>query len=77
MAMPFASGALRTLGVVDEVTEDREGPASPCSSASAMALYRIWTQDGEAVTVAAGRVETLELGHRYRPISPLWLPSPI
>jgi len=48
------------------------------------ALYRIWKQDGDraleeagsaalndAVTVAAGRVETLELGHRYGHLSPL------
>jgi hypothetical protein len=48
------------------------------------ALYRIWKQDGEralaelgsaalndAVTAAAGRVETLELGHQYRYLSPL------
>ena len=44
----------------------------------------MWKQDGElvlaearsraledAVTVAAGRVETLELGHRYGHLSPL------
>ena len=48
------------------------------------ALYRVWKQDGEsafaasgshvldeAVTVGAGRVETLELGHRYGHLSPL------
>jgi hypothetical protein len=48
------------------------------------ALYRVWKQDGEAafatcsshglddaVTAAAGRVETLELGHRYGHLSPL------
>ena len=48
------------------------------------ALYRVWKQDGEsafaasgfhvlddAVTAGAGRVETLELGHRYGHLSPL------
>jgi hypothetical protein len=48
------------------------------------ALYRVWKQDGEAALVAAGsqtineaveagagRVETLELGHRYGHLSPL------
>ena len=48
------------------------------------ALYRLWKQDGDrvladagsralddAVTAAAGRVETLELGHRYGHLSPL------
>jgi hypothetical protein len=48
------------------------------------ALYRMWKQDGdrvladadsralgEAVTAGAGRVETLELGHRYGHLSPL------
>jgi hypothetical protein len=48
------------------------------------ALYRVWRQDGEAtfatskshvldeaVTAGAGRVETLELGHRYGHLSPL------
>jgi hypothetical protein len=48
------------------------------------ALYRMWKQDGErvlaelgsaaltdAVAAAAGRVETLELGHRYGHLSPL------
>ncbi len=48
------------------------------------ALYRMWKQDGDrvlaelgsaalndAVTAAAGRVETLELGHRYGHLSPL------
>ena len=47
------------------------------------ALYRVWKQDGEsafaasrshvlddAVTAGAGRVETLELGHRYGHLSP-------
>jgi hypothetical protein len=47
------------------------------------ALYRIWKQDGDrvlaelgsaalndAVTAAAGRVETLELGHRYGHLTP-------
>jgi hypothetical protein len=47
-------------------------------------LYRVWKQDGEAafaacssralddaVTAGAGRVETLELGHRYGHLSPL------
>jgi hypothetical protein len=47
------------------------------------ALYRAWKQDGEsafascgshtldeAVTAGAGRVETLELGHRYGHLSP-------
>lgn len=48
------------------------------------ALYRVWKQEGEsafaasrshalaeAVTAGAGRVETLELGHRYGHLSPL------
>ena len=48
------------------------------------ALYRVWKQDGEAafaaskshvldeaVTAGAGRVETVELGHRYGHLSPL------
>jgi hypothetical protein len=48
------------------------------------ALYRVWKQDGEAVLAACtspglddavaagtGRVETLELGHRYGHLSPL------
>jgi hypothetical protein len=48
------------------------------------ALYRVWKQDGEvalaeagshtiseAVKAGAGRVETLELGHRYGHLSPL------
>jgi hypothetical protein len=48
------------------------------------ALYRMWKQDGDrvladagshalgdAVTAGAGRVETLELGHRYGHLSPL------
>ena len=48
------------------------------------ALYRVWKEDGdtafdacrshvldEAVTAGAGRVETLELGHRYGHLSPL------
>jgi hypothetical protein len=48
------------------------------------ALYRVWKQDGEpaldivgshalsdAVEAGAGRVETLELGHRYGHLSPL------
>jgi hypothetical protein len=48
------------------------------------ALYRVWKEDGEAafaacnshalddaVIVGAGRVETLELGHRYGHLSPL------
>jgi hypothetical protein len=48
------------------------------------ALYRVWKQDGEtalascrshalddAVSAGAGRVETLELGHRYGHLSPL------
>jgi hypothetical protein len=48
------------------------------------ALYRVWKQEGaaafaacrshaldEAVTTGAGRVETLELGHRYGHLSPL------
>jgi hypothetical protein len=48
------------------------------------ALYRVWKQDGEtafaacrshaldeSVTTGAGRVETLELGHRYSHLSPL------
>jgi hypothetical protein len=48
------------------------------------ALYRVWKQDGDrvlaelgsaalndAVTAASGRVETLELGHRYGHLSPL------
>ena len=48
------------------------------------ALYRVWKEDGEAGLVAAGsraisdavdagagRVETLELGHRYGHLSPL------
>lgn len=48
------------------------------------ALYRAWKQDGEsalaragsraisdAVDAGAGRVETLELGHRYGHLSPL------
>lgn len=48
------------------------------------ALYRVWRQDGEvalaeagshtisdAVKAGAGRVETLELGHRYGHLSPL------
>jgi hypothetical protein len=47
-------------------------------------LYRVWKEDGdtafaagrshaldEAVTAGAGRVETLELGHRYGHLSPL------
>ena len=47
-------------------------------------LYAVWKQDGEAafaacssddldnaVTAGAGRVETLELGHRYGHLSPL------
>jgi hypothetical protein len=51
------------------------------------ALYRVWKEDGDiafaacrshvvdaAVTAGAGRVETLELGHRYG-ISPRWLLS--
>jgi hypothetical protein len=50
-------------------------------------LYRAWKQDGEAalagagsraisdaVNAGAGRVEALELGHRYGYLSP-WLPS--
>jgi hypothetical protein len=49
------------------------------------ALYRVWKQDGavalasagshvisEAVERGAGRVETLELGHRYGHLSPWW-----
>jgi hypothetical protein len=48
------------------------------------AMYKVWKQDGEAVLAAAGshaiseaveagagRVETLELGHRYGHLSPL------
>lgn len=48
------------------------------------ALYRVWKQDGEialvsagshviadAVTAGSGRVEALELGHRYGHLSPL------
>jgi hypothetical protein len=48
------------------------------------ALYRMWKQDGDrvlaelgspalndAVTATAGRVETLELGHRYGHLCPL------
>jgi hypothetical protein len=48
------------------------------------ALYRVWKEDGEAafagctthllddaVTAGNGRVETLELGHRYGHLSPL------
>lgn len=48
------------------------------------ALYKVWRQDGEAalaevgshtisdaVKAGAGRVETLELGHRYGHLSPL------
>jgi hypothetical protein len=48
------------------------------------ALYRVWKEDGdtalaacrshvldEAVTAGAGRVETLELGHRYGHLSPV------
>ena len=48
------------------------------------ALYRVWKEDGdtaftacrshaldEAVTAGVGRVETLELGHRYGHLSPL------
>jgi hypothetical protein len=48
------------------------------------ALYRIWKQGGDmelsevgshvieaAVAAGAGRVETFELGHRYRHLSPL------
>jgi len=48
------------------------------------ALYRAWKEDGEgalvsacsqalgdAVQAGAGRVETLELGHRYGHLSPL------
>jgi hypothetical protein len=48
------------------------------------ALYRVWKEDGDtafaacrshvldaAVTAGAGRVETLELGHRYGHLSPL------
>jgi hypothetical protein len=48
------------------------------------ALYRIWKQDGDqvlenaespvldhAVTAGTGRVETLELGHRYGHLAPL------
>ena len=48
------------------------------------ALYRVWKQDSEAaftasksheldeaVTAGAGRVETVELGHRYGHLSPL------
>jgi hypothetical protein len=48
------------------------------------ALYKAWKQDGEAalagagsraisdaVDAGAGRVETLELGHRYGHLSPL------
>jgi hypothetical protein len=48
------------------------------------AMYRIWKRDGDralaelgsaalyaAVTADAGRVETLELGHRYGHLSPL------
>jgi hypothetical protein len=48
------------------------------------ALYRMWKQDGDrvlaelgsralddAVFAGAGRVETLELGHRYGHLSPL------
>lgn len=48
------------------------------------ALYRVWKNDGEAVSssctshalddavsAGAGRVETLELGHRYGHLSPL------
>ena len=48
------------------------------------ALYRVWKEDGDAalaacrsyvldaaLTAGAGRVETLELGHRYGHLSPL------
>ncbi len=54
------------------------------SSPRFKALYRVWKEDGEpalkacntdalneAVTAGTGRVETLELGHRYGHLSPL------
>ena len=60
--------------------EAREGFSAPRFKA----LYRTWKQDGEpalagagsraisdAVDAGAGRVETLELGHRYGHLSPL------
>ena len=58
--------------------------ASRLSSPRFKALYRVWKEVGEAafasctsdaldnaVKVGAGRVETLELGHRYGHLSPL------
>ena len=62
------------------VLQGREALSAPRFKA----LYRVWKQDGEAafgacrshaldeaVTAGAGRVETLELGHRYGHLSPL------
>jgi hypothetical protein len=56
----------------------------PSPAARFKALYRVWKQDGDrvlaelgsaalndAVAAALGRVETLELGHRYGHLSPL------
>jgi hypothetical protein len=58
--------------------------STPFSSPRFKALYRVWKEDGEpalkacntdaldeAVTAGKGRVETLELGHRYGHLSPL------
>jgi hypothetical protein len=54
------------------------------NSSRAQAIYRCWKQDGEAALISvgsdalrkaveagSGRVEVLELGHRYGHLSPL------
>jgi hypothetical protein len=68
-----------TLRVTTAVPRRRIAPKEDVK-----ALYRVWKQDGEAafaasrshvlddaVSAGAGRVETLELGHRYGHLSPL------
>ena len=86
IALVLRSGSLaphtvaRRLTWTNGTTGARDAFAAPRFKA----LYRAWKQDGEpalagagsraisdAVDAGAGRVETLELGHRYGHLSPL------
>jgi hypothetical protein len=67
----------------DDIDERFYKARDAFSAARFKALYRVWKQDGDralaelgsaalhaAVTADAGRVETLELGHRYGHLTP-------
>ncbi len=77
-------GHQRRLEEVSALLRQRDDRRVAIESVRFRALYRVWKQDretafascgshtlDEAVTAGAGRVETLELGHRYGHLSPL------